>query len=63
MQMEQPEDREQVINVIDEITDDFSIVIKWIFNKIQVSIRYRSLIFKKLDYRQGEIVRFFMEIV
>ena len=32
-----------------EITDDFSIVIKWIFNKIQVSIRYRSLIFKKLD--------------
>ena len=63
MQMEQPEDREQVINVIDEITDDFSIVIKWIFNKIQVSIRYRSLIFKKLDQRQGEIVRFFMEIV
>ena len=49
MQIEQPEDREQVINVIDEITDDFSIVIKWIFNKIQVSIRYRSLIFKKLD--------------
>ena len=49
MQMEQPEDREQVINVIDEITDDFSIVIKWIFNKIQVSIRYRRKKKKKLD--------------
>lgn len=34
MQMERPEGREQVIDVIDEITDDFSIVIKWIFNPI-----------------------------
>lgn len=34
MQMEQPKDREQVIDVIDEITEDFSIAIRWIFDPI-----------------------------
>lgn len=34
MQMEHPKDREQVIDVIDEIADDFSIAIRWIFEPI-----------------------------
>lgn len=34
MQMESPKDREHVIDVIDEITDDFSVAMKWIFNPI-----------------------------
>lgn len=34
MQMDQPKDREMVIDVIDEIADDFSIAIKWIFDPI-----------------------------
>lgn len=34
MQMEHPEGREQVIDVIDEIADDFSITIRWIFDPI-----------------------------
>lgn len=34
MQIERPKDREQVIDVIDEITDDISAVAKWIFNPI-----------------------------
>lgn len=37
MQMDAPKDREQVIDVIDEIDeiiDDISIVMKWIFDPI-----------------------------
>lgn len=34
IQMEHPEDRKQVIDIMDEITDDFSIVVKWIFDPI-----------------------------
>ncbi len=34
MQIEHPEERKQVIDVMDEITDDFTIVEKWIFNPI-----------------------------
>lgn len=34
MQMEAPKDREQVIDVIDEIAEDISIVMKWIFDPI-----------------------------
>lgn len=32
--MEHPEGREQVIDVIDEIADDFSVTIRWIFDPI-----------------------------
>ncbi len=32
--MEHPKDREQVIDVMDETADDFSIVVKWVFNPI-----------------------------
>ena len=34
MQIDAPKDRKLVIDVIDEITDDFSIVLKWIFDPI-----------------------------
>ncbi len=34
MQIEHPKDRELVIDVMDEITDDFSVAIKWIFDPI-----------------------------
>jgi predicted transposase YbfD/YdcC len=34
MQIDEPKDRELVIDVIDEITDDFSVAIKWIFDPI-----------------------------
>lgn len=34
MQMDHPEGRGQVIDVIDEITDDFSVAIRWIFDPI-----------------------------
>ena len=34
MQIDAPKDREQVIDVIDEITDDFSVAIRWIFDPI-----------------------------
>ncbi len=34
MQIDHPKDRELVIDVIDEITDDFSIAIKWFFDPI-----------------------------
>ncbi len=34
MQIDEPKDRELVIDVIDEITDDFSIAIKWFFDPI-----------------------------
>jgi hypothetical protein len=34
MQMEHPKDREQVIDVIDEIADDISIAIRWIIDPI-----------------------------
>lgn len=34
MQMENPKDREQVIDVMDEITDDISVALKWIFDPI-----------------------------
>ena len=34
MQMEQPKDREHVIDVMDEIADDFSVAIRWLFNPI-----------------------------
>ncbi len=34
MQMENPKDREQVIDVMDEITDDISVALKWVFDSI-----------------------------
>lgn len=34
MQIDDPKDREQVIDVIDEITDDFSVAERWIFDPI-----------------------------
>lgn len=34
MQLEQPKDREHVIDVMDEIADDLSVVIRWIFHPI-----------------------------
>lgn len=34
MQMDSPKDREQVIDVINEITDDISIIMKWIFDLV-----------------------------
>lgn len=34
MQMENPKDRKQVIDVMEEITDDISVALKWIFDPI-----------------------------
>lgn len=34
MQIDDPKYREQIIDVIDEITDDFSVAERWIFDPI-----------------------------
>jgi hypothetical protein len=34
MQIDAPKDRKLVIDVIDEITDNFSVVLKWVFDPI-----------------------------
>ena len=58
MQMEQPEDREQVINVIDEITDDFSLTSKKLLQKETLSQNEYKLIekYRKLSTTEKQLI-------